>query len=112
MCRALRKTSTHFNKRTKRKNHSSRYPKSAPPREEKMSSPEPMVSEAMTAPGPKMVSHFSGLRDRKAGGIGGEPQPGVESTRELIPAGSPVSTSTLAAGRPPEFSARESPLCG
>ncbi len=28
-----------------------------------MSSPDPMVSEAMIAPGPKMVSHDAGFRD-------------------------------------------------
>src|ERR1043166_1326158 len=75
MCRALTKTSTHFNTRTARKNQSNRYPNSAPPREEKTSSPEPMVSEAITAPGPNTVTQASGLRDCKARGSGVEPQP-------------------------------------
>ena len=31
-----------------------------------MSSPDPIVSEAMIAPGPKMVSHDAGFRDVNA----------------------------------------------
>src|SRR5207247_4595171 len=84
MWRALTNTSAHFSNRTSRKNHKRRYPNSAPPREEKINSPEPMVSDAMTAPGPKMVSHASGLRDCNANGSGGELTPGLSVEAELI----------------------------
>ncbi|MHC4637179.1 MAG: hypothetical protein ACYTBV_06690 [Planctomycetota bacterium] len=39
-----------------------RYPKSAPPRLEKMSSPVPIVSDAIIAPGPKTFSQSKGRR--------------------------------------------------
>src|SRR3989442_10097553 len=38
----------------------------------------------MTAPGPKMVSHASGLRDCNANGSGGELTPGLSVEAELI----------------------------
>ena len=53
-----------------RKSQRMRYPKIAPPREEKMSSPVPMVSEAMIAPGPKNRSHRSGWAVRSASATG------------------------------------------
>jgi hypothetical protein len=36
-----------------------------------MSSPEPIVSDAITAPGPKIENHRSGFRERKAAGGSG-----------------------------------------
>jgi hypothetical protein len=42
--------------------------KSAPARVEKMSSPAPIVSEAMIAPGPKRASHLAGFAVRNDGG--------------------------------------------
>jgi hypothetical protein len=44
----------------------------APPREEKISSPVPIVNEAMIAPGPNIVSQAAGLCDDNAGGSGGK----------------------------------------
>src|SRR5438105_3062652 len=49
-----------------------------------MSSPEPMVSDAMTAPGPKIVNHASGLRDCSANGSGGTPWPRSASRSRLM----------------------------
>src|SRR3954452_20119120 len=69
MCRAVANTNTHFNTSTSRKNQSTRYPKSEPARDEKISSPAPIVSEAITAPGPTIVSQRKGLRERRLGGI-------------------------------------------
>src|SRR5689334_3670688 len=42
----------------------------APAREEKTSSPTPMVRDAMTAPGPKMASQRRGFRESNDGGNG------------------------------------------
>src|SRR5204863_6770474 len=53
-------------------------------REEKINSPEPMVSDAMTAPGPKMVSHASGLRDSNPDGSSSELPSGLSFESELI----------------------------
>ena len=49
-----------------------------------MSSPEPIVSDAMTAPGPKIVNHASGLRDCNANGSGKGPLPQPSFAAELI----------------------------
>src|SRR5207302_2327861 len=49
-----------------------------------MSSPEPMVSDAMTAPGPKIVNHASGLRDCSANGSGSTLLPRSASRSGLI----------------------------
>ena len=61
MWRAAEKTSVHLNTEMSRNRNRIRYPKMAPPREEKISSPVPMVSEAMIAPGPNTVSQRKGL---------------------------------------------------
>src|SRR2546426_6715735 len=43
-----------------------------------------MVSDAMTAPGPKMVSHASGLRDSNPDGSGSELSSGLAFEAALI----------------------------
>src|SRR5438093_13750213 len=118
MWRAVTKTSTHLNTKTNRKNHNSRYPNNAPPREEKINSPEPMVSDAMTAPGPKIVTHASGLRDCSASGsrsgLVSPAAPDLEFIGEKIHSlsGLPASGSRPGAGRPREFLARGTLPCG
>jgi len=71
MWRALANTKTHFKSKTSENNHNIRYPNIAPPLDEKISSPVPIVSEAMTAPGPKIENHAKGFRDIKDDGTGG-----------------------------------------
>src|SRR5882672_2425848 len=70
MCRALAKTRIHFSASTSRKSQSGRYPNKAPARAENTSSPTPIVSEAMTAPGPKIASHRRGFRESSEAGGG------------------------------------------
>src|SRR6185503_20672468 len=96
MCRALAKTSTHFKTRTSMKYQSSRYPKSAPPREEKTSSPTPIVSDAITAPGPKIASQRNGLRERSEGGSAVDSTTSdCEFTRGTLEAASPITILLL-----------------
>ncbi len=44
-----------------------------------------MVSDAMTAPGPNMVSHAAGLRDSNPGGSGRELSSGLSFETALMP---------------------------
>src|SRR5262249_10217384 len=53
---------------TRRKTHNTRYPNIEPPREGNISSPLPMVTEAIMAPGPKKRNHRKGLWESKAEG--------------------------------------------
>lgn len=86
MWRALANTKTHFKSKTSENNHNIRYPKIAPPLEEKISSPVPIVSEAMTAPGPKIANHARGLREIKDVGTGGsQPDRPLSPTLNLEP---------------------------
>src|SRR5436189_6061164 len=70
MCLAIVNTSTHLQASTSRKNQRILYPNSAPALEEKISSPAPIVSEAMIAPGPKIANQRSGFFEMSAAGTG------------------------------------------